>query len=483
MSDRRNNERGGRGHGRGHGKGRGQQNNRRRNNFKNKEENKKEETNRKELSFFAKEYKEKKEFKIGLGGNDTEKVLVPCYGDDDQDETLLILVKDFNLLIEDGDLLEEEEIGSEELDRPFTVANNRRKLVAIKEVYRKFRSCLKGEAREVWLKLVEDQPILAIDNYVIDNTFGVENFYDNQKELAKTLLDDDAVEDLKTFLQSSKKPRRMRIDNYIRRIKVLNNYIPLMENGAIKLTERELIKQVILKNVPVSWNLALKRANNHKSTSLSDLQRILKPIEEADEVERKWKESNKSRNGKDNEHKRGNPNNNNNNNSKNANDKPCRKPGHNHLWGDCPDNRNGRNPRNRNENNNIEQSRDNSREREVRFEDEHEENNIMEYDESMYDDTDRSVTPRFELESEDEDEAQDAYLLRNKPSKVHQNTNKKARASVIFSLEDKNGKKEEFLGLLDTGSTGGLISQELVTKYDFKCKQNNSTWDTNAGNS
>ena len=32
---------------------------------------------------------------------------------------------------------------------------------------------------------------------------------------------------------------------------------------------------------------------------------MLKPIEEADEVERKWKESNKNRNGKDNEHKKG----------------------------------------------------------------------------------------------------------------------------------------------------------------------------------
>ena len=80
------------------------------------------------------------------------------------------------------------------------------------------------------MKLVDDQPTLAVDNYAIDNTFEVENFYDNQKGLAKTLLDDDAVKDLKTFLQNSKKPRKMRIDNYIRRIKVLNNYIPFMEN-------------------------------------------------------------------------------------------------------------------------------------------------------------------------------------------------------------------------------------------------------------
>ena len=96
------------------------------------------------MSFYFKETKEKKEFKVVLGGTESEKVQVPSYGDNDQDETLLLLIKDFNLLVEDGDLLEEEAIGSKKSDRPFTIANRRAKLIAIKEVYRKFRSCLKG---------------------------------------------------------------------------------------------------------------------------------------------------------------------------------------------------------------------------------------------------------------------------------------------------------------------------------------------------
>ena len=66
----------------------------------------------------------------------------------------------------------------------------------------------------------------------------------------------------------------MRIDNYIRRIKILNNYIPLMNNGAAKLIEIEMIKQVILKWIPVTWNLDLKRLNNHNCTTLADLQKI-----------------------------------------------------------------------------------------------------------------------------------------------------------------------------------------------------------------
>ena len=57
------------------------------------------EENRKELSLYKKEAKESKEFKVKLGGDDTEKVVLPIYGDDDRDETLLTLVKEFNMMI------------------------------------------------------------------------------------------------------------------------------------------------------------------------------------------------------------------------------------------------------------------------------------------------------------------------------------------------------------------------------------------------
>ena len=78
------------------------------------------EENRKQLSLFKKEAKVVKEFKVKLGGDDTEKVVLPTYGDDDRDETLLVLVKKFNIMIEDGDLLKDEEIGSEEDRNDFT---------------------------------------------------------------------------------------------------------------------------------------------------------------------------------------------------------------------------------------------------------------------------------------------------------------------------------------------------------------------------
>ena len=115
----------------------------------------------------------------------------------------------------------------------------------------------------------------------------------------------------------------MKIDAFIRKAKTLNNYLPQMNTGEVKLTEREMLKLVILKNTPTSWTLDLRRANNHNKMTLTELQKVLNPIEEVEEIESKFKSekgSNKSRfdkrHGSDKE--------------KSGSGNVCRKPGHKH---------------------------------------------------------------------------------------------------------------------------------------------------------
>ena len=106
-----------------------------------------------------------------------------------------------------------------------------------------------------------------------------------------------------------------------------------------------MIRQVVLKEIPVTWNLSLKRANNHMYTTLVDLQKVLKPIKEADEVERKFSDQkkriggNKSRQYQD----RGQGNYQSSNKGQTSGDKPYRKMGHNHKGKYFPDNRFGTN--------------------------------------------------------------------------------------------------------------------------------------------
>ena len=100
-------------------------------------------------------------------------------------------------------------------------------------------------------------------------------------------------------------------------------------------------------------------------------------------------------------------------------------------------------------------------------------------------DDDESLPDLVELcdsESEDKSEEDDMYLLQNRRSVIKkEKPTKKTTASVIFSLEDKNGNTMEYLGLLDTGSTSGLINKVLV-ENGFQLKKSTSIWDTNAGN-
>ena len=201
------------------------------------------------MSLYKKEAKEIKEFKVKLGDDDSEKVNLPIYGDDDRDETLLTLIKEYNMMIVDGDIFKEDDIG-EEIDRAsFTGLKKRQKLKAIKDTFGKFRTCLKVELRDKCITLTEDLPVLTQDNYEVDNTFGEQAFFHSQTNLVSKLLVEVVVEITKDFLQQTKKPRNQKIENHIRRVKAINNYIPLMKGGSQNLTERELIKTVILNTI------------------------------------------------------------------------------------------------------------------------------------------------------------------------------------------------------------------------------------------
>lgn len=74
----------------------------------------------------------------------------------------------------------------------------------------------------------------------------------------------------------------------------------------------------------------------------------------------------------------------------------------------------------------------------------------------------KGLNKRYDSESEDE---KNTYLLRNTRSVRNETSARKTRASIMFSLKDKNGNTKENLELLDIGSTGGLIRNDLVKEY------------------
>ena len=70
------------------------------------------------------------------------------------------------------------------------------------------------------MKFVDNQSILAADNYEVGNTYGVVIFFKDQTILVAESLDEDAIETIKKYLQETNNPRSMKIDNCIRRRKL-----------------------------------------------------------------------------------------------------------------------------------------------------------------------------------------------------------------------------------------------------------------------
>jgi len=90
-----------------------------------------------------------------------------------------------------------------------------------------------------------------------------------------------------------------------------------------------------------------------------------------------------------------------------------------------------------------------------------------------------------DTDSDSEDEAWNKKINEERPNVFNRGRKatkpSKARATCTFSLPDKNGKYIEYQGLLDTGSTRGLISADIVEIHGLKVKADNGCWTTNTG--
>mmetsp|Transcript_44147 Transcript_44147/g.53032 ORF Transcript_44147/g.53032 Transcript_44147/m.53032 type:complete len:287 (+) Transcript_44147:577-1437(+) len=245
------------------------------------------------------------------------------------------------------------------------------------------------------------------------------------------------METLKTYMGNTKKSRKMKINALIQRAKTLNNYLPQMNTAAAKLTEREMLKLVVLKIILTSWALDLRRAKNHNKVTLVELPNVLKPIEEAEETESMFKHEQSSKGKKDKNH--------NDLEKKRGTGNSCRKPGHNHEWSKCPDNyankRNESNAQERLEGTGASRAQDSSKERlTVNYEDQ--ELNFMDFSdtEDEYESND-SMPSLVERGESSNDELEDNNESNNN-TKMSSNNSMPGLVANVESSGDESGDDE-----------------------------------------
>jgi hypothetical protein len=88
-------------------------------------------------------------------------------------------------------------------------------------VYRNFRWCLAGAARDLWDQINELE-----DEDEVRDELGLDN---HLQELTSAILGEDALRNQKDYLKNTPKPDKMSVKQWINRIKNINSYLLLMQ--------------------------------------------------------------------------------------------------------------------------------------------------------------------------------------------------------------------------------------------------------------
>jgi hypothetical protein len=368
------------------------------------------------------------EFKCEIDGV-MERTKINVY-EDGNDEEYLNMIKDFQNYLETFEI--------------WANAN------AARIVYRNFRRCLSGAAKDLW----DDLNTIAEDEERDELTFN-----EHIEQLTSAVLGAEAFENQKDYLKSTRKPDKMSVKDWINRIKNINSYLPLMEPEARSFSERELIAEVISKNIPSAWKDQFKLSKLHLKTRIKDIMGDLTIIEEVNHSK----------------------------SSKKPLKNPCRVHNGSHEWEDCRQNPKNQQDDKKNEGKN--KHNENNRNRRGNENDgrSREESRRTERDErqSSRERSQHHSVNRNRSESSDSDSDHEIYCV-NLRSNNNKNDKKKVPSSeILVAIPDNKGSKKytTYLGLIDSGSSGSLVNKDLVEFADFNVKMQRKPveWDTANG--
>ena len=134
-------------------------------------------------------------------GTTKVKLDFPIYGEQEELELLLKLIRSYNKAVMRYDLCT---------------------ILGADEVYDRFQQCLGGDAFDMW--------------EAIATTQNQTNWEPNINELIELLIGEDAYEEQRDYyLEDIKKPHEMKTRTWILQMKVINTYLPALEGGVLEL--------------------------------------------------------------------------------------------------------------------------------------------------------------------------------------------------------------------------------------------------------
>ena len=176
-----------------------------------------------------------KEYKIKIDEDEYEKLLFPCIYDTTPKEEILELVTLFYRHIKDCEMFIPKPDNESE-------AQKSERLKAEKKVYRLFKWCLFDNVVDKWDSTVESYT---------GRRHNMTKFNEIVHLFLNKTLPHDSVEQIRTYLTETKKPRVLDSKTWIQRVIQINKLIPIIDDDENSYSSSEIIKKIIIPNVPL----------------------------------------------------------------------------------------------------------------------------------------------------------------------------------------------------------------------------------------
>jgi hypothetical protein len=234
-----------------------------------------------------------------------------------------------------------------------------------------------------------------------------------------------------------------------------------MDQEARAFSEKELIAEVISKNIPSAWRVQYRLAKLHLKTKIDDIISDLTLIEENIKTHPKpnHEKTNKNKQLKN----------------------PCRVHDGGHEWEDCRQNPKNQKNEDRNRTNDNNRSRNgNGNNNRSREENRRTERSGRQSSRERNRNRSNSRTRNNDTDSGTEEEY---HCIHGRNEKNEEE--KMPSAEILIAIPNKKGSKKytTYLGLMDSGSSGSLVNKEIVEYADFniKLQKKPTKWDTATG--
>jgi len=108
------------------------------------------------------------------------------------------------------------------------------------KIYHTFKQVIRGPAANWWECILQSRRKKLLTKF--EKEIG---------ELTGAMLLKDPVERQIKYLQMTKKPKQLTMQEWVEQIETINEYLPRMDPEQTKLTNKQIIHQILLENIPV----------------------------------------------------------------------------------------------------------------------------------------------------------------------------------------------------------------------------------------